>query len=178
MQEPTNEVTKKQAELAIVKVKDTAFLRQCLPLIQSLLPAKCILRLEKKDPSSKLEKESFLNLYALKNDQTVMLANQYIKNAKASFDEMRRPNLYIEFTKAGRDHWTKMTTKNTGKKIAIVFDDAVLSAPLVMGPITGGSTVLSGHFTLEETKRLAAIFMSGYLPLNLELISMNVENVK
>lgn len=62
--------------------------------------------------------------------------------------------LNVSMTKAGTDKWSLMTQKNKGKQIAMVIDNLVYSAPIVMDAISVGNTMISGNFTIEEAKEL------------------------
>jgi preprotein translocase subunit SecD len=63
--------------------------------------------------------------------------------------------------------WADFTTKNVGKQVAIVLDGAIKSAPAIQGAITGGDTQISGKFSPDEAKQLAAILQAGALPITL-----------
>ncbi|MCL4169297.1 UNVERIFIED_CONTAM: hypothetical protein GTU68_064660, partial [Idotea baltica] len=64
----------------------------------------------------------------------------------------------------GAKTWKRLTRENIGKNIAIVLDDNVYSAPTVNGEIPGGSSQISGGFSLEEAEDLANILKAGKLP--------------
>ncbi|NTU70799.1 MAG: protein translocase subunit SecD [Coriobacteriia bacterium] len=67
----------------------------------------------------------------------------------------------------GTKTWADFTTANVRKQIAIVLDGVVKSAPVVNEPITGGQTAISGTFTADEAKALAAVLQTGALPVKL-----------
>ncbi|MEY4573140.1 MAG: hypothetical protein RLZ10_2424, partial [Bacteroidota bacterium] len=70
----------------------------------------------------------------------------------------------LQMTNEGADRWSKMTSENVGKFIAITMDDVVYSAPRVNQAINGGNTQISGNFTVEEAKDLAGLLNGGALP--------------
>lgn len=71
---------------------------------------------------------------------------------------------------AGSRVWARMTGDNIGKHIAIVLDGYVYSAPVVNGEITGGSSSISGDFTIQEATDLANVLESGKLPAPARII--------
>lgn len=80
----------------------------------------------------------------------------------------------------GSDKWAKITEANSprgqmpGKSIAIVLDGKVYSAPTVQGKITGGVSTITGNFTFEESKALAAVLKSGKLPVPATIVEKAV----
>jgi SecD/SecF fusion protein len=64
----------------------------------------------------------------------------------------------------GAKTWARMTRENVGRCIAVVLDGYVRSYPVVQGEITGGSTQITGDFTIEEAEDLSNILKSGKLP--------------
>ena len=81
----------------------------------------------------------------------------------------------------GSDKWAKITEANMpkgqgtpGKAIAIVLDGKVYSAPTVQNKITGGISTITGNFTFEESKALAAVLKSGKLPVPATIVEKAV----
>ena len=64
----------------------------------------------------------------------------------------------------------QVTKDNFARQLAIVFDNVVISAPLIRSPITGGEGIISGNFTLEQAANLAVWLRSGALPARLALV--------
>lgn len=60
----------------------------------------------------------------------------------------------IEFSQQGKELLAKLTTENIGKRVAILIDGKLQSAPRIPSPITGGSIVVQGPFTVEEAQVL------------------------
>lgn len=71
----------------------------------------------------------------------------------------------------GAKTWARMTRENVGRSIAVVLDGYVRSYPTVQGEITGGSTQITGDFTIEEGEDLSNILKSGKLPAPARIIS-------
>jgi preprotein translocase subunit SecD len=75
------------------------------------------------------------------------------------------PQVGIEFTADGAKKFGDITTRLVGKPLAIFLDDFLLSAPRVDTAITGGSGVITGTFTQNDAKLLAAQLNAGALPV-------------
>lgn len=82
-----------------------------------------------------------------------------------------KPVVEIKFTKEGGEKFSKITQNNIGKRLAMVLDNNVISAPLVKEKISEGTAVISGEFSLEEAKKLAIQLNAGSLPVPIKLIS-------
>lgn len=96
------------------------------------------------------------------------LGGETVKNAVVSTREGGQIVVNVEMDSAGAKIWGDYTTRSVGKQVAIVLDGVVQSAPTVNEPILDGSTQISGSFTAEEAKQLAAVLESGALPVTLE----------
>lgn len=104
-------------------------------------------------------------LYALRTVKGKPEINgEVVTKAFVSSNLNESPAVQITMNGEGSDHWLKMTTVNQGRQIAMVIDGAVYSAPYVQEPISGGSTQITGNFTKEEIKELAALLNAGNLP--------------
>lgn len=86
----------------------------------------------------------------------------------------REPILTFRFNTTGAQAFARFTSENVGRPIAIVLDDAVLSAPVIREPILGGSGQVSGDFTLESAKELAVQLRAGTLPAGITVIEERV----
>jgi preprotein translocase subunit SecD len=78
-----------------------------------------------------------------------------IARATPSFSQDGMPNIQITLTPQGRTSFGIFTGMNVGKKLAIVVDGRVLSAPIITSPINGGEVEINGRFTVKEAARLA-----------------------
>ena len=74
----------------------------------------------------------------------------------------------------GANIWARLTKDNVGKQIAIVLDGLVYSYPTVQSEITGGSSQISGNFTVEEATDLTNVLKSGKLPAPAKIIQEQV----
>ena len=74
----------------------------------------------------------------------------------------------------GASQWAQLTGQNIGKPIAIVLDGYVYSAPNVQNKIEGGSSVITGNFTIQEAQDLANVLKSGKVPAPARIIQDTV----
>lgn len=84
------------------------------------------------------------------------------------------PHVSMTMNGEGASTWSRMTGDNIGKQIAVVLDGMVYSYPTVNGKIDGGSSEISGKFTLEEAEDLANVLKSGKLPAPATIIQEQV----
>ena len=124
-------------------------------------------------------KEGVSELYALKgNSQNkAPLTGSVITDARDTYDQMNRPAVSMTMSVEGAKAWENLTGKAYTQKsaIAIVLDNVVYSAPGVSsGPITGGSSEITGSFSAQETKDLANILKAGKLPAGADIVSSEV----
>jgi len=99
-----------------------------------------------------------------------VLTGTDLKDAKEETDQSNQNLVALEFSDEGGRKFADLTTKNVGKKIAILLDGEVLTAPHVNEPITGGKAVITGSRTLEEAHNLAIMLRSGSLPVKVNLV--------
>ena len=84
------------------------------------------------------------------------------------------PEVSMSMNSEGAKTWARMTKENIGKQIAIVLDGMVYSYPTVQSEISGGSSQITGNFTLEEAEDLANVLKSGKLPAPATIIQEQV----
>ena len=115
---------------------------------------------KEKDPETGIEKKTPLLLH-----NQVLMTGEMVKDAQVrvggSFNE---PYVSLDLTGRGAKVFGQITTKNVNKRLAIVLDDVVRSAPVIREKILGGSAQISGSFTYEEASDLAIILRVGALP--------------
>lgn len=104
-------------------------------------------------------------LYALRaTGGKATLAGEVIANAKDDYNERHKPIVTMTMTPEGAREWATITRKNKDRAVAIVLDDLVYSAPTIRNEITGGSSEISGNFTVQQTQDLANVLKSGKMP--------------
>ena len=80
------------------------------------------------------------------------------------------PAVSMNFNNRGGRAFALVTEENVGKRLAIVLDDNVYSAPVIQEKITGGRAQISGRFTVEEATDLAIVLRAGSLPAPVEIL--------
>jgi SecD/SecF fusion protein len=73
----------------------------------------------------------------------------------------------LKFTSSGKKKFAKVTQKNVGRRLAILIDEKVISAPQIREPILNGEAEITGDFSLDEARMLSAVLNSGALPVPL-----------
>jgi len=124
------------------------------------------------------ESESYYELHAIKvtgRDGKAPLDGDVITDAVQEFDQNSgSAEVTMAMNADGSKTWARLTKNNIGNSIAVVLDGYVYSAPRVNQEITGGRSVISGDFTVNEAKDLANILKSGKLPAPARIIQEEV----
>jgi preprotein translocase subunit SecD len=108
------------------------------------------------------------NPYVL--EKRPVLSGESVRDAKVQIDsQYNRPDIAFSLDGAGASRFASVTTRSRGKRLAIVLDDKVQSAPVIREPITGGEGSITGQFTLQEATNLAIVLRSGALPAPLSI---------
>ena len=101
----------------------------------------------------------------------VLVTGKDLKDAQASPGTGGQgATVDLEFNDAGAKLFAEATAKNVGRRIAIVIDEEVISAPTVNEPIPNGRAQISGGFTAEEAQNLAVLLRSGALPVSFNIM--------
>ena len=82
------------------------------------------------------------------------------------------PYVSLEFNEEGKELFAKATQDNLNKRILIVLDEEVVSAPTVNSAITDGKAMITGNFTPEDAEKTASLIRAGSLPFNLNVLQM------
>jgi len=107
--------------------------------------------------------------YLLK--RRVLMTGDRLTNARVRIDsQFNRPYVAIDFDAKGGRQFERLTDENTGKRMAIVLDGNVYSAPVIKSKISGGSAIIEGSFTMEEAHDLAIVLRAGALPAPVEIL--------
>ena len=112
--------------------------------------------------------------------QTILNGNQVATAKPVITDEngMKKYMVDLTFTDDGKTVFADATTKNVGKRIAIIYDGKIYSNPVVNEPITQGQCQISGMTSYEEAETLASTIRIGSLSLELEELRSNVVGAK
>ncbi|QUB65346.1 protein translocase subunit SecDF [Prevotella melaninogenica] len=159
-------------------VRDTAAINKLIygSLAKQILPSDLKLLWSAK-PEDGLNKKNVYGLYALKittSDGRAPLEGDVVTDAKDEFDQHGRPQVSMTMNSEGAREWAALTKANLKKAIAIVLDGVVYSAPRVDREISGGQSVISGNFTIEDTKDLANTLKSGRMPAPAKIVQEEV----
>ena len=123
------------------------------------------------------EAEAYYQLIALKSQASgrPSLEGDVITDARADFGQTSAyANVSMTMNAEGARDWQRITRDNIGKSIAIVLDGYVYSFPTVQNEIAGGSSQITGNFTVEEAKDLANTLNSGKMPAPARIIQEDV----
>ncbi len=99
----------------------------------------------------------------------VMVQGEDLTDATPGFSQ-GQPVVNFRFNLRGGQQFGGVTSENVGKRFAIVLDNKVVSAPVIRGPITGGSGEISGNFTVAQANDLAVLLRAGALPAKLTIV--------
>jgi preprotein translocase subunit SecD len=121
-------------------------------------------RVEKNAETGRVTKQPFL----LK--KRTLLTGANLTNARVDFDQFNVPFVSITFDKRGARDFERITGDNVNKRLAIVLDDKVESAPVIQEKIAGGKARITGNFTLDEAKDLAIVLRAGALPAPVNIL--------
>ncbi|MDA5555552.1 protein translocase subunit SecD [Shimia sp. MMG029] len=99
-----------------------------------------------------------------------VVTGEELVDAQPSFDQNNRPAVSFRFNPTGARKFGNYTADNIGSPFAIVLDKEVISAPVIQAHIAGGSGIITGRFTVEESTNLAVLLRAGALPAGLEFL--------
>ncbi|WP_299659798.1 protein translocase subunit SecD [uncultured Ruegeria sp.] len=99
-----------------------------------------------------------------------VVTGEELVDAQPAFDQNGRPAVSFRFNTSGARKFGDYTLENIGAPFAIVLDDEVISAPVIQSHIPGGSGIITGNFTVEESTNLAVLLRAGALPAGLEFL--------
>jgi len=88
-------------------------------------------------------------------EKAVLIDQAALKSASVGTDSLGHPIIDITFTKSGAEQFAKVTQENLHKRLAIIIDGHLTSAPMIQMPIKGGKAQISGSFSKEEATDLA-----------------------
>ncbi len=103
-------------------------------------------------------------------EQTPVVTGEELTNAQPTFDQNGRPAVNFQFNVSGARKFGEYTAANVGAPFAIVLDGEVISAPRINEAIPGGSGIITGNFTVEESTKLAVLLRAGALPAEMTFL--------
>ncbi|WP_417012438.1 protein translocase subunit SecDF [Alistipes sp.] len=167
------------AAVGAVMAADTAAVNDylALPAVKEMLPAdlrfKWAIKGEAQQPL-----DGRFYLYAIKverPDGRAPLDGSVITDAREAYAQRgAEAEVSMTMNSNGISEWARLTADNVGRCVAIVLDGYVYSAPVVRQKIDGGSSSISGNFTIQEAKDLANVLKSGKVPAPAHIIQDTV----
>lgn len=103
-------------------------------------------------------------------DRSPVVTGQDLRDAQPAFDQSGRPAVNFTFNTTGARKFCVHTSENINEPFAIVLDAEVISAPVIQSAICGGSGIITGNFSVEESTELAILLRAGSLPTSLEFL--------
>ncbi|PHP29233.1 protein translocase subunit SecD [Limimaricola cinnabarinus] len=103
-------------------------------------------------------------------ERNPVVTGEELVDAQPAFDQNGRPAVNFRFNPTGARAFGDYTAENIGSPFAIVLDEEVISAPVIQSHIPGGSGIITGNFTVEESTQLAVLLRAGALPAGLTFL--------
>ncbi len=103
-------------------------------------------------------------------EKTAVVTGVHLTNASVGFDQYGQPIVQLQFDKEGAELFDKVTFQNIGKRLAIVLDGKVHSAPVIRDRIPNGQAQITGNFTVDEASDLSLVLRAGALPAPVHVI--------
>ncbi|MFQ5911958.1 MAG: protein translocase subunit SecD [Nitrospinota bacterium] len=99
-----------------------------------------------------------------------VLTGQSLVDARVQFNRFSQPHVAVRFDSRGARLFDRVTAANVRKRLAIVLDKRIYSAPVIQERIGGGQAVITGSFTDEEARDLAIVLRAGALPAPVKIL--------
>ena len=103
-------------------------------------------------------------------ERRAVVTGDQLVDAQPTFDQNNQPAVSFRFNPAGGAAFGAYTAENIGNPFAIVLDEQVISAPVIQAHISGGSGIITGNFTPEESAQLAILLRAGALPAEITVL--------
>jgi SecD/SecF fusion protein len=136
------------------------------PEVKMMFPSNLTFLWEAKSMATTKDGDDVIGFEAVKKSPGVAapLEGDVITDAGNDYDQNGRPEVTMTMNGTGARIWKNLTAASIGKRIAIVLDNTVQSAPTINGEIPSGRSSITGSFTPEDTKDLASKLKAGKLP--------------
>ena len=131
-------------------------------------------------PTEYVQGDNVYELVAIKassRDGKAPLDGSVVTDARVEYDSRRgngAPGVSMTMNAEGANTWARITKENIGRQVAIVLDGTVYSYPTVQTEITGGSSSITGNFSVEEATDLTNVLKSGKLPAPATIVQEQV----
>jgi len=163
--------------VGMAQSKDTAKINAYFAIkqVKEVLPRDLGLRWTVKALDKKGEIFQLIAIKITNRDGRAPLGGDVITDARADFSQTSAyANVSMTMNAEGSKTWARMTKDNIGKSIAIALDGYIYSFPTVNTEISGGSSQITGNFTVEEAKDLANTLKSGKMPAPARIVQEDV----
>ena len=100
----------------------------------------------------------------------VMLTGDVLSDARVSIGQFDEPYVSITFDTKGGQEFERITAANVKKRMAVVLDNTIYSAPVIQERISGGRAQITGTFSMQEANDLAIVLRAGALPAPLKIV--------
>ena len=108
-------------------------------------------------------------------ERRVMADGGDLTDAQPAFDQQsHEPMVSFKFNLKGAQRFGQATSENVGRRMAIVLDNEVVSAPVIRSAITGGSGQITGNFTVQQANDLSVLLRAGALPAKFTVVERRV----
>jgi preprotein translocase subunit SecD len=143
-----------------------------LPEVQKVIPDNVEFVFSAK-PFTSQDGKQFFTMYMV--NKTPELTGGVVTDARANIDpNTSTPVVNMEMNSEGATDWARITGANVGKRIAIMLDGVVFTAPNVKGKIPGGRSQIEGSESMEEAKLLEIVLKAGALPAPVDAIEERI----
>ena len=103
-------------------------------------------------------------------EESPVVTGEELTDAQPAFDQNNRPAVNFRFNPTGARKFGDYTAANIGAPFAIVLDNEVISAPVIQSHIPGGSGIITGSFSVEDSTKLAVLLRAGALPAEMTFL--------
>ena len=150
-----------------VYTKDTARANDilALPAVRGMFPADLQLLWDRKSMETVDKRNEIVPIYFIKKaNNQAPLEGDVIIDAANDYDDRGKPEVTMRMNGEGARKWRNITAANIGRPVAIILDNLVYTAPTIQSEIAGGSSSITGSFTVDETKDMVNVLKTGKLP--------------
>jgi preprotein translocase subunit SecD len=102
--------------------------------------------------------------------EKTLMTGEVLKDAQVRFDDFNQPYVALEFDPRGAKMFDRITAQNVKRRLAIILDSNVYSAPVIQERISGGRAQITGAFDLQEAHDLAIVLRAGALPAPVKIL--------
>jgi len=158
-------------EVGYVLPKDTALINAVFrhPQLNLLMPRDLVFMWARERKSVNQELFKLIAVKTLSNRK--IITNEMIEDAMMN-QSYGSPQINIVFKPDFRQLWKRFTNENIGLSLAIIIDNEVVTSPTVQNEIPNGKSSITGNYSVEEAKAVAALLKNGVLPLTVKVTKM------